>query len=115
MANDKLSGKLELTWTNKDQVLVSGGDGRYAYTWADPADLRAREVRLLNPLGRYDAPDGRPADSNLPEPTADNLLVIGDSMHVLGALQSDPELVQRYAGKVKLLYIDPPFNTGQAF
>lgn len=115
VASDRLSGKLELTWTNKDQVLVSGGDGRYNYTWADPADLRAREVRLLNPVARHDAPDGRPAGSGLPEPTTDNLLVTGDAMHVLGAIAADPDLVDRYAGKVKLLYIDPPFNTGQTF
>ncbi|MGQ0616302.1 MAG: DNA methyltransferase [Acidimicrobiia bacterium] len=33
----------------------------------------------------------------------------------LTALNRIPEFAQRYAGQVRLVYIDPPFNTGQAF
>ncbi|MEZ5269711.1 MAG: site-specific DNA-methyltransferase [Microthrixaceae bacterium] len=33
----------------------------------------------------------------------------------LTALNRIPELAERYAGQVRLVYIDPPFNTGQAF
>lgn len=36
-------------------------------------------------------------------------------MHVLDVLSKVPEYAERYLGKVKLVYIDPPFNTGQAF
>ncbi|EMK3370246.1 site-specific DNA-methyltransferase [Vibrio parahaemolyticus] len=39
----------------------------------------------------------------------DNLLIHGDNLLALKALE------QEYAGKVKCIYIDPPFNTGQAF
>ena len=39
----------------------------------------------------------------------DNKLIFGDNLLALKALE------QEYAGKVKCIYIDPPFNTGQAF
>ena len=46
---------------------------------------------------------------------SDNLLIQGDALHALRALSRVPELRARYQGKVRLCYIDPPFNTGQAF
>ncbi|MCC3762563.1 site-specific DNA-methyltransferase [Glycomyces sp. TRM65418] len=108
-------GRLELTWTDKDKTLLSTGDGRYDYTFVDPSDYRVSEVRLLREVERFEAPvpPGRPAD--LPAPTSGNLLVTGDAMHVLDALAKIPEYAEQYLGKVKLVYIDPPFNTGQAF
>jgi adenine-specific DNA-methyltransferase len=36
----------------------------------------------------------------------DNLIIHGDNLHALKAL------LPRYAGKVKCIYIDPPYNTG---
>lgn len=39
----------------------------------------------------------------------DNLLIHGDNLLALKALE------QNYAGKIKCVYIDPPFNTGEAF
>ncbi|MER7644779.1 site-specific DNA-methyltransferase [Streptomyces sp. NPDC126522] len=45
----------------------------------------------------------------------DNLLIQGDSYDALHALCRIPEYAQQYRGKVKLVYIDPPFNTGQSF
>lgn len=108
-------GRLELTWTNKDRALLSTGDGKYDYEFVDPHDPRVLEVRLLHEVDRVEAatPAARPAD--LPEPTTDNLLITGDAMHALDALTKTPELAAKYLGKVKLVYIDPPFNTGQAF
>jgi DNA modification methylase len=109
------SGGLELTWTNKDKALLSTGDGKYDYTFVDRADYRVSEVRLLHEVERIDAPtpEGRP--DGLPEPTTDNLLITGDAMHALDVLNKVPEYAERYLSKVKLVYIDPPFNTGQAF
>lgn len=109
------SGRLELTWTNKDKALLSTGDGRYDYTFVDPSDYRVAEVRLLQELGRVEAatPSDRP--DGLPTPTHDNLMITGDAMHVLDILAKLPEYAEQYVGKVKLVYIDPPFNTGQAF
>lgn len=39
----------------------------------------------------------------------DNKLIFGDNLLALKALERE------YAGKVKCIYIDPPYNTGQAF
>ena len=48
-------------------------------------------------------------DENTPKPTFDNMLIHGDNLLALKALESE------YAGKVKCIYIDPPYNTGNAF
>ena len=52
--------------------------------------------RLLEPVPELSF---RPAD-------AGNLIVQGDNLHALKAL------LPRYAGQVKCIYIDPPYNTG---
>ena len=49
------------------------------------------------------------------EPQEDNLLILGESGDVLEALTRVPELAEKYVGQVKLIYIDPPFNTAQTF
>ena len=41
--------------------------------------------------------------------TTDNMLIYGDNLLALKALEQD------YAGKIKCVYIDPPYNTGSAF
>lgn len=43
------------------------------------------------------------------DPDTENMLIHGDNLLALKALES------KYAGQVKCIYIDPPFNTGQAF
>ena len=43
---------------------------------------------------------------------SDNLLVRGDSLDALRALVRTPEYAEVYRGKMKLVYIDPPFNAG---
>lgn len=108
-------GRLELTWTNKDRALLSTGEGMYDYAFVDPSDPRVQEVRLLHEVEHVSAaiPPERPVQ--LPAPTTDNLLITGDAMHALDALAKTPELSSKYLGKVKLVYIDPPFNTGQTF
>ncbi|WP_346231588.1 site-specific DNA-methyltransferase [Parafrigoribacterium mesophilum] len=45
----------------------------------------------------------------------DNLLIRGDALHALTSLAKIPEFADEYLGKIRLAYIDPPFNTGQAF
>ena len=49
------------------------------------------------------------------EPQDENLLILGESGDVLESLTRVPELAEKYVGKVKLIYIDPPFNTAQTF
>jgi len=101
------SGKLELTWTNKHLRLLSNEDG--GYTWVQPSDYRVAEVRLLHDLeevGETHSARWR---------TKDNLLIHGDALNALTSLCELPEFAREYVGKVKLAYLDPPFNTQQAF
>ncbi len=101
----RYEGQLALTWTNKDQRLLAHEDG--SYEWLPPSDYRVAEVRLLRDLHKV-GDVGR-------DRAEDNLLIRGDALHALTSLQKLPEFKKYYAGKVKLAYIDPPFNTGQAF
>jgi adenine-specific DNA-methyltransferase len=100
-------GRLELTWTNKDQALLWSEDGSYG--WVSPADYRVAEVRLLHEAGEVGqvGPVSRRA--------ADNLLIRGDALNALTSLARIPEFQREYLGKVKVAYLDPPFNTQQAF
>ena len=100
-------GRLELTWTNKDQALLWSEDG--SYRWVPPADYRVAEVRLLHEAGEVGqvGPASRRA--------ADNLLIRGDALNALTSLARIPEFQREYLGKVKVAYLDPPFNTQQAF
>ncbi|KGN41032.1 site-specific DNA-methyltransferase [Knoellia aerolata] len=111
----KHAGRLELTWTDKDKALLSSGDGEYDYTFADRRDPRVLEVRLLHRVGEFTVPTPATRPDDLPPPTTENLLITGDAMHALDALRRTPEWMERYVGKVKMVYIDPPFNTGQTF
>jgi len=79
--------KLELTWIGKEE--------------------RPRlEPRILleEPALSYHA-----AKRVTPNDLFDNRLIFGDNLLALKALEQD------YAGKVKCIYIDPPYNTGAAF
>lgn len=99
------SGRLELTWTNKDKRLLAHGASYYE--WTDPSDYRVSEVRLLNDVETVGQVDCNRAKSNL--------LIQGDALHALTSLAKLPEFSREYAGRVRLAYIDPPFNTEQAF
>lgn len=81
----------------------------------DPSDWRVSEIRLLELVSTENitTPENRP--DGLPEPTSDNLLITGDAMHTLRALAELPDYADKYLGKIKLCYIDPPFGTGKAF
>lgn len=100
-------GRLELTWTNKDQRLLAREDG--SYEWVSPADYRVAEVRLLDNAASMG--DTHPEA----ERAHDNLLIRGDALNALTSLIRIPEFEREYAGKVKLAYLDPPFNTQQSF
>lgn len=101
MKNPK--GRLELTWMGKNLALIPSEQGKYDYEWVNPTDPRAAEVKSIQVTGTVgERPD-------------ENLLIVGDSGDALRALTRLPEWADKYRGKVKLVYIDPPFNTGQAF
>jgi adenine-specific DNA-methyltransferase len=112
---------LQLTWFNKDKALIPTEHGKYGYSWVDARDPRYCETHTLVE-GEYiegvqaekedDLSYSKLADL---EPTTDNLLINGESGNVLEALTRVPELADKYLGKIKLCYIDPPFNTAEAF
>lgn len=103
----RYEGRLELTWTNKHLRLLTHEDG--SYEWVPPADYRVAEVRLLDTAGAVGtvAPERKRA--------TDNLLIRGDALNALSSLTAIPEFARELVGKVKLVYLDPPFNTQQAF
>ena len=49
------------------------------------------------------------ASKDYGDPNTGNMLIHGDNLLALKALE------QKYTGKVKCIYIDPPYNTGSAF
>ena len=68
-------------------------------TWIGKGEEPKLEPRILVENPEYSYGD----------PETDNILIHGDNLLALKALEQD------YAGKVKCIYIDPPFNTGAAF
>lgn len=73
--------------------------GKLELTWVGKYEGEKLEPRIL-----IEDKDKSYGDSN-----AGNMLIHGDNLLALKALEND------YAGKVKCIYIDPPYNTGNAF
>lgn len=88
--------KLELTWFNKDKSLFYDLDEK-EYIWVDKKDPRVSEPRIL--LEKESFGDKDP----------ENILIKGDNLLALKALQQD------FQSSVKLIFLDPPYNTGNAF
>jgi adenine-specific DNA-methyltransferase len=101
----RYEGRLELTWTNKHDRLLAHEDG--SYEWVHPSDYRVAEVRLLH--------DAATVGDTYKTRARDNLLIRGDALNALTSLARLPEFAREYVGKVKLAYLDPPFNTQQSF
>lgn len=82
---------------------VEEGEERYGLNWKGKAKARAHALSpTLATL--------RPArDDSVDWDTTRNLMIEGDNLEVLKCLR------KAYAGKVKLIYIDPPYNTGKDF
>jgi len=98
-----MTKRLELVWPNKDKVLL-GLDENGKPIWGSKADLEPRLLVQLEAVGQTN-PDNL---DDLYE-QGDNLLIKGDNLLALKALE------RHFAGKIKCIYIDPPFNTGNAF
>ena len=89
--------------------IVEGREERYQFTWPDkkkamlaanaPITSTLRPV-VADSVGR----DGTPGGFD-----SENLYIEGDNLEVLKLLQ------ETYLGKVKMIYIDPPYNTGNDF
>lgn len=82
---------------------VDEREERFGLNWH--GKRRARQLALQPSLGTL-----RPSkDDSVDWDTTKNLMIEGDNLEVLKLLQ------RSYAGKVKLIYIDPPYNTGNDF
>lgn len=82
---------------------VTDADEKYGLNWH--GKRRARQLALMPSTGTL-----RPCpEDSVDWDTTQNLMIEGDNLEVLKLLQKS------YAGKVKLIYIDPPYNTGKDF
>ena len=90
-------------------TVVDGNEERYQFTWPD----KKKSVLLANaPISKTLRPyreesvgkDGTPGGFD-----SENLYIEGDNLEVLKLLQ------ETYLGKIKMIYIDPPYNTGNDF
>ncbi len=73
--------------------------GKLELTWVGKYEEEKLEPRILI----------EDKSKSYGDPNTENMLIHGDNLLVLKALERD------YAGKIKCIYIDPPYNTGAAF
>lgn len=83
--------------------VVEGKEERYQFTWPD----KKKSVLLANaPISKTLRPC---REESVDFDTTENLYIEGDNLEVLKLLQ------ETYLGKIKVIYIDPPYNTGSDF
>lgn len=84
-------------------TVVEGSEERYQFTWPD----KKKSVLLANaPINKTLRPC---REESVNFDTTENLYIEGDNLEVLKLLQ------ETYLGKIKMIYIDPPYNTGNDF
>ena len=83
--------------------IVEGPEERYQFTWPD----KRKSILAANaPINKTLRPC---REESVNFDTTENLYIEGDNLEVLKLLQ------ETYLGKVKMIYIDPPYNTGNDF
>ncbi len=83
--------------------MVVGNEERYQFTWPD----KKQSVLLANaPINKTLRPC---REESVDFDNTENLYIEGDNLEVLKLLQ------ETYLGKIKMIYIDPPYNTGNDF
>ena len=83
---------------------IADEDGeQYAFTWVGKRAAKAEAARPTSKTLRHVVEDSKDWD------TTKNIYIEGDNLEVLKLLQ------RSYLGKVKMIYIDPPYNTGSDF
>ena len=89
--------------------VVEGAQERYQFTWPD----KKKSVVLANaPIAktfRLDREKSVGRDGTKGSIDSENIYIEGDNLEALKLLQ------ETYLGKVKMIYIDPPYNTGNDF
>lgn len=101
--------------------VVDGNEERYQFTWPDknksvllanaPINKTLRPVREDETVPTGADSEGKPycSSGSVDFDTTENLYIEGDNLEVLKLLQ------ETYLGKIKMIYIDPPYNTGNDF
>ena len=102
-------------------TVVDGNEERYQFTWPDkkksvllanaPINTTLRPVREDETVPTGADSEGKPycSTGSVDFDTTENLYIEGDNLEVLKLLQ------ETYLGKIKMIYIDPPYNTGSDF
>lgn len=101
--------------------VVDGNEERYQFTWPDkkksvllanaPINKTLRPIREDETVPTGADSEGKPycSTGSVDFDTTENLYIEGDNLEVLKLLQ------ETYLGKIKMIYIDPPYNTGNDF
>ena len=102
-------------------TVVDSNEERYQFTWPDkkksvllanaPINKTLRPVRDNETVPTGADGEGKPycSTGSVDFDTTENLYIEGDNLEVLKLLQ------ETYLGKIKMIYIDPPYNTGNDF
>ncbi len=102
-------------------TVVDGNEERYQFTWPDKKKsvllANAQINKTLRPVREDETvptgtdSEGKPycSTGSVNFDTTENLYIEGDNLEVLKLLQ------ETYLGKIKMIYIDPPYNTGNDF
>lgn len=102
-------------------TLIDDRELRYQFTWPDkqksvllantPINKTLRPVRVDETTPTGADSNGNPycSSGSVDFDTTQNLYIEGDNLEVLKLLQ------ETYLGKIKMIYIDPPYNTGNDF
>ena len=111
MRNGKVEPAIDFDVLRQElsDTIVEGREERYQFTWPDkrkamlaanaPISATLRPI-MADSVGK----DGTPGNFD-----SENLYIEGDNLEVLKLLQ------ETYLGKIKMIYIDPPYNTGNDF
>lgn len=89
--------------------IVEGREERYQFTWPDKKKAMLAANAPITATLRPVVADSVGKDGTSGGFDSENLYIEGDNLEVLKLLQ------ETYLGKVKMIYIDPPYNTGNDF
>ena len=121
--NDEIEYAIDFDMLKQElsSVVVEGNEERYQFTWPDkkksillanaPIAKTLRPVRDDENIPTGADSSGKPycSSGSVDFDNTENLYIEGDNLDVLKLLQ------ETYLGKVKMIYIDPPYNTGNDF
>ena len=89
--------------------VIGGGRQRYQFTWPDKKDAVILANKPIAKTLRLDKEKSVGRDGVSGNIDSENIYIEGDNLDALKLLQ------ETYLGKVKMIYIDPPYNTGNDF